>query len=81
MYQKKTKKKNNTSSICQNMMKFRSETVLIISHFQTLFRFKHGERLPQHFLHGLHHEHIPLLICISQKMMIDEIAEKLILQK
>ena len=67
MYQKKQQKKTHTSSICQNMMKFHSETVLIISHFQTLFGFKHGERLPQHFLHGLHHEHIPLLICISQK--------------
>ena len=30
-------------------MKFRSETVLIISHFQTLFGFKHGECLPQLF--------------------------------
>ena len=60
MYQKKNKKKQHTSSICQNMMKFQSETVLIISHFQTLFGFKHGERLPQHFLHGLHYEHIPL---------------------
>ena len=42
------------------------KNVLIISHFQTLLRFKHGERLPQHFLHGLHHEHISLLICIPQ---------------
>ena len=64
MYQKNNKK-NDTSSICQNMMKLQSKLYLI-SHVTTLLRFKHGERLPQHFLHGLHHEHVSLLICISQ---------------
>ena len=62
------------------MMKFRSETVLIISHFQTFFGFKHGERLPQLFFM---HFTMNTFLCWSAYHKNDDRwnCRKLILQK